>query len=80
MLRSQNRFQRKPFEGSRALFENADYLDEIKSMCWCGRKASHNARVKDGKVIRHGKIVEIGGNERYLSLCRKHYSKGILGP
>ena len=42
-------FKGNLFEGSRALFENADYLDEIKSMCWCGRKASHNARVKDGK-------------------------------
>ena len=60
------------FPGSKRLMEIADTIDEIKSRCSCGRKTNINARVSaDGTVMLNGKQVEIGGNDRYTSLCRK---------
>lgn len=60
------------FEGSRRLFEIADSIDEIKSTCSCGRKTIVNARMDSrGEIITEGEQVEIGGNERYVSVCRK---------
>lgn len=60
------------FEGSRRLFEIADTIDEVKSTCGCGRKTIVNARMDSrGEIITEGEQVEIGGNERYVSLCRK---------
>ncbi len=59
------------FEGSRRLFEIADTIDEIKSTCNCGRKTIVNARIDGrGEIITEGEQVEIGGNERYMSVCR----------
>ncbi len=65
-------FQTKLFEGSRRLFEIADSIDEVKSTCSCGRKTIVNARI-DGKgnIVTEGEQVEIGGNDRYISVCRK---------
>ena len=67
-------FQVRLFEGSKALFELADSISEIKSICRCGNKASVNARIdKDGKIITDGEQVDIGGNEKYVSMCYKCY-------
>lgn len=65
-------FRGQLFEGSKRLFELADTIDEVKSTCTCGRKTIMNARIdKEGNVITEGAQVEIGGNERYMALCRK---------
>lgn len=67
-------FQTHLFPGSRRLFEVADEITEIKSSCSCGTKTIFNARIdKDGKVVTEGEQVEVGGDDRYISLCRKCY-------
>jgi thymidine kinase len=71
-------FQGKLFEGSRRLFEMADSVDELKSTCKCGRKAIINARIdENGRIVTNGEQVEVGGNDRYVTLCRKCYNKLI---
>lgn len=62
-------FQTHMFEGSKRLFEIADSLTEIKSVCTCGRKAEVNARICNGKIVREGEQVFLGGNESYIGLC-----------
>lgn len=65
-------FKSKLFEGSRRLFEIADTIDEIKSTCTCGHKTIVNARFdNNGDFVEEGAQVEIGGNERYMAVCRK---------
>lgn len=65
-------FQSHMFEGSRRLFEIADTIDEIKSTCNCGRKTIINARIDaNGNFVQEGAQVEIGGNDRYVAVCRK---------
>ena len=71
-------FKGELFPGSQALLEFADTIEEIKTVCWCGRKAIMNARIVDGKVVYTGDQVYIGGNESYVSLCRKHWREGRL--
>lgn len=72
-------FRGELFAGSAVLLAIADSLREIRTICWCGRKASMVARVgPDGVVVREGTQVEIGGNERYASLCRAHWREGRL--
>ncbi len=71
-------FLGEPFEGSMYLLLWADELVEVKTVCFCGRKATMNAKVINGVVIRSGKQIDIGGNEKYTSLCRKHYKIGKL--
>ncbi|MCB4861791.1 thymidine kinase [Sphingobium sp. PNB] len=67
-------FQGKLFEGSAALLGLADTLTEIKTICECGRKATMNLRVDaEGRPIREGEQTEIGGNDRYVALCRRHF-------
>lgn len=67
-------FQGEPFEGSVYLLAWADLLVEIKTICFCGSKATMNMRVDAaGQPIREGAQVEIGGNERYISTCRRHF-------
>lgn len=66
------------FEGSKRLMELADVIEEIPTICWCGKKAQFNARVKDGQIARNGEQIEMGGNESYVSLCRKHYMSGKI--
>lgn len=71
-------FQGKLFEGSKALFELADSIAEIKSICKCGQKAIINARLDDnGKVIAEGPQICIGGNEKYEALCFKCWCDAI---
>jgi thymidine kinase len=67
-------FQGALFPGSARLLAIADALVEIKSVCECGRKATMNLRVDaDGRAITHGAQTEIGGEERYVALCRRHF-------
>ena len=62
------------FEGSAALLALADTLVELKAVCECGRKATMNLRVDaDGHAVAAGASVEIGGNDRYVALCRRHF-------
>ena len=64
-------FKSRLFEGSRRLFEIADTIDEIKSTCTCGRKTIINARINaDGDFVEEGEQVEIGGDDRYIAVCR----------
>ena len=64
-------FRTNLFEGSRRLFEIADTIDEVKSTCTCGRKTIVNARVNSrGEIITEGEVVEIGGNDKYVAVCR----------
>jgi len=66
------------FEGSLYLLAWADELNEIKTICHCGKKASMNMLVdKNGKRIADGPQIVIGGNEKYVSTCRKHFKLGI---
>lgn len=69
-------FLGKLFTGSEALLRLADNIEEIKTICWCGKKATQTARVADGQVVRAGAQVQIGGNDMYISLCRKHFMNG----
>ena len=72
-------FQGHLFAGSKRLFEIADEIEEITTICWCGKKARFNARVVNGQVVKTGAQLQLGGNESYTSLCRKHYNLGQLG-
>ena len=71
-------FQGNLFEGSQYLLAWADTIEEIKTVCWCGRKATYNARIHNGKVVKTGEQIMLGGNESYVSLCRKHWAEGRL--
>lgn len=71
-------FQGKLFPGSAALLGIADSLVELKAICECGRKATMNLRVDEkGKAVKAGEQTEIGGNDRYVALCRKHFSEAL---
>lgn len=73
-------FQAQLFPGSAALLALADNLIELKTICHCGRKATMNLRIgPDGRAVREGEQVEIGGNDRYVAMCRRHY-KASLNP
>lgn len=73
-------FQGELFPGSAALLGIADTLVELKAVCHCGRKASMNLRVDgSGAAVKAGAQTEIGGNDRYLALCRKHFSEALNG-
>ena len=74
-------FQGKMFPGSAALLAIADTLREIRTICWCGSKATMVLRLDtDGKPVTEGAQVAIGGNESYVSLCRKHWLATDMGP
>jgi thymidine kinase len=71
-------FQGNLFEGSMYLLAWADSLVEIKTICHCGRKANMVLRIgKDGVAVRDGAQVELGGNDRYISVCRQHFKQGL---
>lgn len=73
-------FKREFFDGSKWLMAWADEIEEIKTVCWCGRAATCNARIsEDGKVIKSGKQIVMGSNDKYTALCRKHHRDGNLG-
>ena len=69
------------FPGSEALLAWADILEEVKTICWCGKKATYNARFDaNGVVLKEGEQVVLGANDCYIGLCRKHWKEGNLGP
>lgn len=69
-------FQGEPFEGSKYLLAWADNLKELKAICHCGSKATMVLRLDgDGNAVTEGSQVEIGGNDRYISMCRKHFKE-----
>ena len=70
-------FQTRLFPGSRRLMEVADTIQEIKTICDCGAKATVNARINDGYIVTEGAQVVIGGNDSYIAMCHKCYIKGI---
>ena len=68
------------FPGAARLLAIADSLIEIKSVCACGRKATMNLRVDAaGRAVAEGSQTEIGGNERYVALCRRHFTEALRG-
>jgi len=71
-------FQGNLFEGSATLLALADKLVELKAICECGRKATMNLRVDaEGRAVRAGAQTEIGGNDRYIALCRRHFMERL---
>ena len=70
-------FQTHLFPGSRRLMELADCIEEIKTMCDCGSKATVNARISDGYIVTEGAQVVLGGNDSYIAMCHKCYIRGI---
>src|SRR3954463_7783957 len=71
-------FQANLFEGSAALLALADSLTELKAVCECGRKATMNLRVDaEGHAVKIGAQTEIGGNDRYIALCRRHFMERL---
>ena len=73
-------FQGNFFEGSRRLMEIADNIQEIPTICWCGKKARFNARISNGRNVESGVQFGLGGNDMYIALCRKHFMMGQIGP
>ena len=71
-------FQTNLFEGSRRLLELADEIKEVKTVCWCGKKAICNARYNGEGIVREGTQVMLGANDEYMALCRKHFMEGKL--
>ena len=73
-------FQGEPFDGSKYLLAWADTLKELKAICHCGTKATMVLRLdSEGNAVTEGSQVEIGGNDRYISMCRKHFKEGFFG-
>ncbi len=73
-------FRNNLFPGSMWLLAWADQIEEIKTVCWCGRAAKCNARFNQNGIVREGEQVVLGGNDSYVALCRKHWREGNLGP
>lgn len=72
-------FLLRPFPAAAELLACANIVEELKTVCWCGQGATCNARIgSDGKIVRKGKTIELGGNDKYTSLCFKHYMSGEL--
>jgi thymidine kinase len=69
-------FQGEPFEGSKYLLAWSDNLKELKAICHCGTKATMVVRLdQHGNAVREGSQIEIGGNDRYVSMCRRHFKE-----
>ncbi len=69
-----NDFRNELFEGSQYLLIYADKIEEIKTICWfCHKKAIMNMRIQEGQPVYQGEQIQIGGNESYYPVCRKHY-------
>ena len=69
------------FPGSYELLVMADKIEEVKTICWCGKKATFNARFDEGgNVLKEGEQVVLGANDTYIGLCRRHWMRGDLGP
>lgn len=73
-------FQNRLFPGSERVITIADHIQELKTVCWCGRKAVCNARYNENGIVRVGEQFMLGANDSYKALCRKHYKLGKLRP
>lgn len=73
-------FQNNLFEGSERLIAICDEIHEIKTVCWCGKKATCNARYNAKGIVREGAQIMLGANDEYIALCRKHFLEGKLRP
>ena len=73
-------FQNQLFPGSERLIAVADTIREIKTVCWCGKKATCNARFNRDGIVRDGEQVVLGANDSYVALCRRHFKLGMLCP
>lgn len=74
-------FSGRLFPGSEALLACADIIEEVKTICWCGKKATFNARFDaQGRVLKEGAQVVLGANDQYIGLCRRHWMGNDLGP
>ena len=74
-------FRNELFSGSERLLAIADTIQEVKTVCWCGKKALCNARFNEnGEIERDGEQVVLGSNSKYVALCRKHYKLGQIRP
>ena len=74
-------FKGELFPGSYQLLVLADKLEEVKTICWCGKKAAFNARFDEhSHVVKEGEQVVLGANDKYIGLCRRHWVAGDLGP
>ena len=73
-------FRNELFEGSSRLISIADEIHEVKTVCWCGSKATCNARYNEKGIVREGEQIDLGANDKYIALCRKHYKLGDFGP
>jgi len=71
-------FKMNLFEGSERLIAIADEIREVVTVCWCGRKAICNARYNENGIIKKGEQIELGANDKYIALCRRHYKEGKL--
>jgi thymidine kinase len=71
-------FKQELFPGSKALLSICDVIENIPAICWCGKKATVNARILDNKIVYDGNQILVGGNEQYISLCRKHWKEGKI--
>lgn len=73
-------FRGEPFDGSKYLLAWADNLNELKAICHCGSKATMVVRFDSGgEPVREGSQIEIGGNDRYVSVCRRHFRDKLAG-
>ncbi len=68
-------FRNRLFPGSRRLMEIADVIEEVPTVCWCGKRAQCNTRYANGEIVREGAQIMLGSNESYVALCRKHYKR-----
>ena len=71
-------FRNELFPGSERLIAIADTIREVKTVCWCGKKATTVARYNEKGIVREGAQVVLGANDSYVSLCRKHHKLGII--
>ena len=72
-------FQRNLFEGSLWLMAWADVIEEVKTVCWCGRAATCVTRFDEtGEMVTEGSQVQLGGNDSYTSVCRRHHKLGVI--
>lgn len=73
-----NNFKGELFEPIKVLLAYADEVRNVIGLCWCGKRANHNARILDNRIVKDGSEIEIGGNERYVALCNKHFKNEKL--
>jgi len=71
-------FQSHFFPATQRLMEIADSITEIKTICHCGKKATYNARVHNGKIVTEGQQILTGGNETYVAVCRRCWKQGLI--